>query len=135
MTLLDEAFQAKPDSAAASFFRYAYRSGCNLNSTANQSYARHAAEWLQQFDMRENTSESYRHGKTDRAWTFLAEKGDKLIVRPLLVDEFYFHFLISARAGFEADALVISPSMAFIKHVRRHAGSDDCEHLTSLMPS
>ena len=35
-----------------------------------------------------------------RGWTHLKGRGDKLAVRPLLVDEFYIHFLRSARPGF-----------------------------------
>lgn len=97
--------------------------------------ARHADQWLQQFALREHFTESYRHGFEDRAWTFLANKGDKLVVRPLLVDDFYFHFLKSARPGYVSDAAVVPASQAFLKHIRRHAQNDNCDNLTSLMPA
>lgn len=97
--------------------------------------ARHADEWLQQYALREQITESHRHGFEDRAWTFLADKGDKLVVRPLLVDEFYFHFLKSARSGYDSNAVVIPARQAFLKHIRRHAENSKCDNLTSSLPT
>lgn len=130
--LLDQTFKDNPHRAGAGMFRYAYRTPCDTPVPMN---ARHADEWLQQFVLREQITESYRHGFEDRAWTFLANKGDKLIVRPQLVDDFYFHFLISARPGYSADAVVIPAHQAFLKHIRRHAQNDKCDNLTSSMPT
>ena len=74
--------------AARSFLRYAYRAGCNASRQAG-------GPWHAQFNAREQHSESARHMQygwynwgdflKDAAGVFM---GDKLAVRPLLVDDF-----------------------------------------------
>lgn len=130
LQLLEETFANHPMQAAANVYRYAYRSGCNKNF---DRHVRNVTAWLAQFDAHEPSTESHR-GVIERNWNHLANKGDKLIVRPLLVDEFYFHFLISARSGYQADGAVVPLHKAFIKHLRRHPAKDDCKQLTSSNP-
>lgn len=45
-----------------------------------------------------------------RGWAFLRGQGDKLAVRPLLVDDFYLHFLRSARPGYVTQPATIPVS-------------------------
>ena len=78
--LLAEAVSANPDTASISFFRYVYASGCRPQDLRNSSYQA-------QFYAREHLTESSRHVPA-RGWTHLSDLGDKLVVRPLLVDEF-----------------------------------------------
>ena len=120
--LLAEAVSANPDTASISFFRYVYASGCRPQDLRNSSY-------LAQFYAREHLTESSRH-VTARGWTHLSDLGDKLAVRPLLVDEFYFHFLVSARPPFDKNSYALPRSQAFIKHLRGHPGADACQLLT-----
>lgn len=122
VALLAEAVSANPETASISFFRYVYASGCRPQDLRNSSY-------LAQFYAREHLTESSRH-VTARGWTHLSDLGDKLAVRPLLVDEFYFHFLVSARPPFDKRSYALPPSQAFIKHLRGHPGADACQLLT-----
>ena len=79
-------------------------------------------------------SETPRHIR-ERGWGHLKDKGDKLAIRPLAVDDFYFHFLRSARPNFSEVAVTLPAAEAFLKHVRRHAGADDCDRLVLDPPS
>ena len=128
--ILEEMFAKHPLQAAASLIRYAYRSECNHPF---DGHVNNVSAWLAQFDMREPETETHR-GVHERNWSHLANKGDKLVVRPLLVDEFYHHFLISARPGYIADSFASPLHQAFLKHLRRYHGKDDCKMLTSSNP-
>ena len=44
------------------------------------------------------------------------------------------HFLTSAREGYSARPHTIATDLAYIKHVRRQAGSDDCRALRYEQP-
>ena len=50
------------------------------------------------------------------------------------MDDFYFHFLRSARPGFSEVAVTLPAAQAYLKHVRRHAGADDCSSLVFDAP-
>ena len=110
-----------------SFHRFAFRAGCN---TSRQVAA--GEPWHAQFDAREQRSETARH-MVERGWGHLREgsehSGDKLAVAPLRVDDLYFHFLIKAREPYSANPHTVPTLLAYIKHVRRHAGADKCEDL------
>lgn len=62
-----------------------------------------------------------------------AGRGDKLAVRPSLVQEFYIHWLISAVGNYSAVAFTLPVSRAYIKHLRRY--DEPCNALTTAEPS
>ena len=125
-TMLEQAFQLYPLAAGVAFHRFAYRAGCEGAPAHVNGDPFHA-----QFTARENTTESQRH-LDERGWGHLQLQGrllgDKLAVRPTLVDEFYLHFLVSARGNYSSFSHTISTVLTYIKHVRRHA--DGCKGLT-----
>ena len=130
--LLDFAFAQNQEEAAAVFYRYAYRSGCNLTSHAQSDQV---TQYHHQFDHREQDPESARLIKRQNWEHLLTGRGDKLVVRPLLVDEFYFHWLHSARANYSREGVVIPAKQAYLKHIRRYKGFDSCGMLVAEDPS
>lgn len=110
-----------PKHAALGIFRYAYRNDC-------QKEAIH-------LEPGQSFHEAYTHRLTQSESVSVLNSGhygDKLIIKPLMVDIFYMHFLASARPGFVAQSVNAQASSLYLKHLRTYG--HDCSELVAEDP-
>ena len=108
--------------AALTFMRYVYQDGCNTSVQLNRA-------WHERFIARHVLSETDRLNELYKV-DLPSKQGDKVVVQPLMADDFYHHWLRSSRHGFTADPINVPEAKAFLKHIRRYEGNNvNCEQM------
>lgn len=110
-----------PKHAALGIFRYAYRKDCQsepVRLTPEQAF--HEQYTHRVVEPESRTTFPFHHD------------GDKLIIRPKMVDIFYMHFIETVRSGFVRETVNALPSSIHIKHLRSY--EHNCSELVTDEP-